>query len=231
MPDGDGAADQRAAHPVLEAVCVMHAPVSDRGKGDTAIDKRAVPGPVAVATLGLAGDTQFDTANHGGRDQALYAYAGEDKDFWAGELARPLTAGVFGENLVTRGVDVTGAVLGERWVVGDPAGGQPVVLEVSMPRVPCATFQAWLGEAHWVKRFTDAARPGAYLRVLTGGLLRAGDPVAVVDRPAHGVTIGEVFRPRRVDPDRLRAAIAGDDVPATLVAWVTDALRLGPVRP
>src|SRR5690348_18353082 len=74
----------------------------------TAIGKWPVTGPVQAGPLGLAGDETGDTANHGGRDQALYAYAREDLDFWTERLGRELRDGQFGENLTTAGLDVTG---------------------------------------------------------------------------------------------------------------------------
>jgi MOSC domain-containing protein YiiM len=155
----------------------------------TAIDKRPVPGPVRARALGLEGDQQANRKYHGGVDQAVYAYAREDLDFWAAELGRDLPPGRFAaENLTTLGVDVTGAVIGERWRVGT------VEFEVSTPRTPCAVFQAYLQEKAWVKRFTAGGRPGAYLRVLTDGVLAAGDEVVLLSRPDHGVTIGETFR-------------------------------------
>ncbi len=84
----------------------------------TGIDKRPVDGPVMVTParakglgmVGLAGDRVYDVRNHGGPDQAVYAYAREDLDFWATELARPLPNGVFGENLTTEGIDVNAAL-------------------------------------------------------------------------------------------------------------------------
>ena len=51
--------------------------------GMSSIDKRAAQGRVAVRHLGLDGDSQSDTANHGGPEQAVYAYAMEDLDDWA----------------------------------------------------------------------------------------------------------------------------------------------------
>ncbi|MDQ1641257.1 MAG: hypothetical protein QOJ90_608, partial [Actinomycetota bacterium] len=118
----------------------------------TAIDKRPVDGRVAVsvpghAGVGLAGDQIYDREYHGGPDQAIYAYAAEDRAWWAAELGREIAAGAFGENLTTEGVDVTGAVIGERWQIG--ADG--LVLEVTAPRIPCRTFQGWMDEPHWVK--------------------------------------------------------------------------------
>ncbi len=172
----------------------------------TGIDKRPVDGPVMVTPprakglgmVGLAGDRVYDVRNHGGPDQAVYAYAREDLDFWAAELGRPLGNGVFGENLTTEGIDVNGALIGERWRTGPE-----VILEASCPRIPCGTFQGWLAQGGWIKRFTQAARPGAYFRVIEPGEIRAGDTVEIVHRPDHDVTIEVVFRAVTLEPDLL----------------------------
>ena len=62
------------------------------------------PGPMGDGTVGLAGDRVYDVRNHGGTDQAVYAYAREDLDGWATEMGLALRNGVFGENLTTAGV-------------------------------------------------------------------------------------------------------------------------------
>lgn len=157
-------------------------------QGRSAIDKRPQTGRVTVTTLGLAVDEQADRRHHGGVDKALYAVAREELDWWSEELGRPLRNGQFGDNLTTRGVEVDDAVIGERWRVGT------TLLEVSMPRQPCSTFQGFMGEPRWVKRFTQHARPGAYLRVLEPGDIGAGDDVELVSRPPDGVTIADMFR-------------------------------------
>jgi MOSC domain-containing protein YiiM len=175
--------------------------------GVSSIDKRAVDGRVPVRALGLAGDSQSDTQNHGGVDQAVYAYALEDLDDWAGVLGRDLRPGQFGENLSTRGVDVTGALIGETWRIGT------TLLQVSRPRFPCVVFQNWLGEPHWVKRFTDGGRPGAYLRVLEEGELGAGDDIVIESRPDHDVTIGLVFRAKTTDRSLIPRMLAAHDLP------------------
>ncbi|MDQ1603806.1 MAG: hypothetical protein QOE01_1651 [Actinomycetota bacterium] len=188
-------------HPRIHSVNVVHDLVPDvRGDLDrTAIDKRPRAGRIPVHSLGVDGDVQYDRRHHGGRDQAVYAYAREDAGWWSTELGYDVPPGRFGENLSTVGVDVTGAVIGERWRVGDDG----VVLEVTSPRIPCSTFQGWMDEAHWVKRFTEHGAPGAYLRVLEPGTVGAGDDVAVPDRPEHGVTVGDVFALRLVPDARL----------------------------
>ncbi|MEV4138200.1 MOSC domain-containing protein [Dactylosporangium sp. NPDC049742] len=182
----------------------------------TGIDKRPVEGPVLVlvpgpegtAPTGIAGDVVCDLRVHGGPDKAVYAYAREDLDRWERELGRKLTGGVFGENLTTTGLDVTGARIGERWRIGGE-----VLLEVASPRIPCRTFAGWLDEKGWIKRFTDQAEPGAYLRVLRPGTIRAGDPIEVVHSPRHDVTIGLAFRALTAEPALLPRLLAADELP------------------
>ncbi|MER5401412.1 MOSC domain-containing protein [Streptomyces sp. NPDC002599] len=172
-------------------------PYTDQPEGVTGIDKRPVDGPVRVTApgpkgtggSGLAGDTVCHLRHHGGDDQAVYAVAREDLDDWERELGRTLPNGGFGENLTTLGLDVSGALIGERWRMGSG-----LVLEVTCGRIPCRTFQEHLGEKGWVRRFTHRGAPGAYLRVIEPGEIRSGDPVEIVHRPVHDVTVALQFR-------------------------------------
>ncbi|WP_369800500.1 MOSC domain-containing protein [Alloactinosynnema sp. L-07] len=181
--------------------------------GRSAIDKRPVEHAVAInapggpGRSGVAGDEICDIDNHGGPDQAVYAYAREDLDRWQTELATPLPSGVFGENLTTVGMDVTGAEVGEQWRIGD------LLLQVTVPRIPCRTFAVWLDQQGWVKTFTQRAVPGAYLKVLNPGEVAAGDEITVVRRPGHGVTMGLAFRAITLEPDLLPRLLDADDLP------------------
>ncbi|TDU76497.1 MOSC domain-containing protein YiiM [Streptomyces sp. KS 21] len=184
---------------------------TDAPGGFTGIGKRPAPGPVRVSApgpkgiggSGLEGDAVCDLRHHGGDHQAVYAYAREDLDWWEGELDRELPAGLFGENLTTSGVDVTGALLGERWRIGSE-----LVLEVASARIPCRTFQGALGEKAWVRRYTQAARPGAYLRVVQEGPVSPGDGIEVVHRPDHDVTVELWFRAFTTDRSLLPRTLA-----------------------
>jgi MOSC domain-containing protein YiiM len=183
--------------------------------GTTGIDKRPVlesievrdPG-TAEGGSGLVGDEVCDRRRHGGTDQAVYAFAMEDLRDWSAELGRDVPPGLFGENLTTAGLAVTDALIGERWQVGDQ-----VVLEVSAPRIPCRTFAATMDLPGWVKTFTAKAVPGAYLRVLRPGLVRAGDEITVLDRPDHDVTIGMTFRALTLEPELLPRLLVADALP------------------
>ncbi|MFE2555315.1 MOSC domain-containing protein [Streptomyces sp. NPDC059352] len=187
---------------------------TESATGMTGIDKRPVAGPVrieapgapGVGASGVAGDAVCDLRFHGGDDRAAYAFAREDMDLWERELGRELANGCFGENLTTLGLDVNGALIGERWRIGED-----VVLEVTGGRIPCRTFAGFLGEKGWVRRFTQStAGPGALLRVIVPGEVRAGDPITVVHRPDHDVTVALLHRAataeRELLPDTLVAA-------------------------
>ena len=183
---------------------------------ETAIDKRAVGGAVWVRApgptkgdSGLEGDAIGDKEHHGGNDQAVYAFAREDLDCWEAELGRALTDGSFGENLTTVGVDPNQALIGERWQVG-----AQLLLQVTSPRIPCKTFASRMGERGWARRFTEAGRPGAYLRVVHPGPVSAGDAITIARRPSHGVDITTALYALTIRPRLLPELLAaGDDLP------------------
>jgi MOSC domain-containing protein YiiM len=68
----------------------------------------------------------------------------------------------------------------------------------------------------WVKRFTERAVPGAYLRVVAEGEIRAADPVTVIARPDHDVTIGVTFRALTLEPDLLPRLLDAAALPTAL---------------
>ena len=170
----------------VEAVCVVHEIVAGYYH-PTAIDKRPVTGPVAVGRLGPEGDRHIDRA-HGGLDAAVYVYADEDATYVGGMLDRDLPPGLLGENVRTRGLDVTGARLGERWWLGEPGVG--VLLEVRKPRTPCHNFSLRMGVDGFHVEFNRTGRVGAMCQVVEPGVVSAGDPVILDHRPDHDVSIG-----------------------------------------
>ncbi|HEY1099858.1 MAG TPA: MOSC domain-containing protein [Myxococcota bacterium] len=177
--------------PRLIAACVVARLHDDAGTvGTTAIDKRPVDGAVKVGKLGLYADVQADRKHHGGEDKAVYAYSEEDADWWAEQLGREIPPGLFGENLRVSGLDASNPVIGERWRIGS------AVLEVTLPRTPCATFARWMGSDGdgWVRRFSEARRLGTYLRVVETGSVRAGDAIEVIPAPAGSPTILDIYR-------------------------------------
>jgi MOSC domain-containing protein YiiM len=184
---------------------------------DSAIVKPAVSGPVAARGVNLEGDEQADRVNHGGPDQAVYAYASEDAAWWSGLIHRELGPGAFGENLTLEGVDVSRARIGERWRIGS------VELRVAGPRVPCFKLEANIRVTGFMKAFLHGGRPGAYLAIAEEGVLEAGDAVEIVHRPDHAVTVSLVIQALLIDRARLpELEPARPDMLPKLAGWYED---------
>lgn len=182
----------------------------------SAIWKSPVSGRVAVRGINLEGDIQADRKAHGGPDKAVYAYASEDIKWWESQIGRSLPHGVFGENLTTEGIEVNQALVGELWEIGS------VVLEVSEPRVPCWRLGVRMDDKQFPRYFTEALRPGTYLRIVVEGELAAGDEIRVTERPDHNLTVQDVFRIYTHDHDEIERLL---DVPQLSEAWRQWALR------
>ena len=166
---------------------------------ETAIEKRPVGGPVRITASGVEGNACADARNHGDEFMRVYAYSVEDYRWWGDQLGAELGPGHFGEQLTTEGVDLNAAVVGETWRVGSAR------LQIAHVRIPCQTFKGWMDHTghdatSWVRRFAAAARPGPYFRVLEEGTVEAGDPIVVLDRPGHGVTVATMFKALLTEP-------------------------------
>lgn len=180
----------------------------------TGIDKQpaesifvSAPGPNYGDGSGVEGDFIGDDQHHGGADKAVYAFAREELDFWQDQLGRGLSNGSFGENLTTQGIDLASLVINQRLRIGD------AVLEVSVPRSPCATFAAWLEEKGWVKTFTERGDCGAYFRIVTLGKISPEDKIFLQDAPAHGVTMAEAFAVKMGSKDNLEKVVNAQCLP------------------
>ena len=187
----------------------------------TAIFKRPVEGRVAARGVNLAGDDQADRSVHGGPDKAVYAYASEEIAIWEAELHRDLGPAPFGENLTTEGIDVSGALIGERWRIGT------TLLEVVQPRLPCFKLGLRIGDPAFLKRFVFASRPGAYLRIVEEGELRAGDAIEVdvAALPEHGVSVRMVFDAALVDDSLIPQVLEARTLLPSLRTWLSSRLE------
>ncbi|SIQ75602.1 MOSC domain-containing protein YiiM [Rhizobium sp. RU20A] len=164
------------------AVCIGQARKLPGKSYKTGIAKAPVTGPVMLDSEGLVGDAIINRKHHGGPEQAVYIEGGETLAWWAQELGRALEPGTFGENLVISGLDNRDVAIGDRFTIGD------VILEATSARSPCATFAAHMDDPMMVKRYLKAERPGIYTRVISGGMLEAGQNVTYA--PFAGERIG-----------------------------------------
>lgn len=158
--------------------------------GVSGIFKIPSAAPVQITRDGLSGDVISDKENHGGPDQAVYIYGARDYAWWSEALGQPLAPGTFGENLTVSDLESAPLCIGDHLQVGE------VVLEITAPRIPCATLAARMSDPLFVKRFKEAERPGLYCRVIQPGVVRAGDPVTVTlaQSGPDAVTVVEMFR-------------------------------------
>jgi MOSC domain-containing protein YiiM len=185
----------------------------------SSIWKSPVDRRVAVRGVNVEGDDQADREVHGGPDKAVYAYALEDVRFWERELGRALELAAVGENLTTEHIDVTGAVVGARWAIGSAE------FEVSEPRAPCWKLAHKMDDPTFIRRFTKAGRPGAYLRIVREGEIGAGDEIRILSTPAHRMTVGDVFRIYSRDRDEVAKLVAIPELSQSWRSWAERKLR------
>lgn len=154
----------------------------------TGIYKSPVQGSVQVTKLGLEGDHIENKKHHGGPDQAIYIYGGADYTWWEHELGNEIQPGTFGENLTISDLESGTFNVGDLLHIGG------ATLEVSMPRIPCATFAARMGDTAWVKKFRQAERPGFYCRVKREGVIQVGDAVALEKFQGETISIQQLYQ-------------------------------------
>lgn len=186
----------------------------------TSIWKHAVEGRVAVRGVNVDGDAQADRRVHGGEDKAVYAYAAEDYTWWSEGLSRELTPGTFGENITTHGIDLSEAVVGQRWRIAD------TLLEVSQPRLPCFKLGMRMGDHEFAGRFEAARRYGTYLRIIEQGGIGAGDEIEVFDPPQHALTTTEIGAGYpHPDSELIKRMLSVPELPESWRSWAGRARR------
>jgi MOSC domain-containing protein YiiM len=179
----------------------------------TGIFKSPVEGSVEVKLFNLAGDGQADLTVHGGRDKAIYAYSQEHYGHWTKELGvDTLEDAQFGENLTVAGLSENEVVIGDSYKVGT------AIVTVTQPRLPCFKLGIRIGDKSFPRRFLDSGRLGMYLRVVEEGALQCGDTFDLIDRPAHGITLHDLWR--TIFHDDGDAKLALEQLPHLDAGWL-----------
>lgn len=182
----------------VNITAIVHEEEWTGSEGRTGIDKRGVPGRVVFEHEQVANDVIIDRSAHGGYDQAVYAYAREDTDWWEKEIGIEIDNGRFGENLTTEGIDVNASLIGEQWQIGS------VILEVSQPRIPCRVFAGFWQRPTLIKEFMAAVRPGVYLRIIQEGEIGTGDAIEIIHLPKHAITVGDLFAAKNGERSKIQ---------------------------
>ena len=156
----------------------------------SAIGKHPVLGPVRIGRLGLAGDMQVDKRHHGGPEMAVHIYPLAHHPFWRRTMGdHPLLGdpGAFGSNVAIEGLDETLVRLGERFRLGS------ALLEISQPRMPCATIERRFQRKGMVAAILASGRCGWYFRVIEEGEAMAGDNLESIPDTGAPHTIRTAF--------------------------------------
>ncbi|NNC66852.1 MAG: MOSC domain-containing protein [Gammaproteobacteria bacterium] len=182
----------------------------------SAIWKSPVTGRIAARGVNLDGDDQADRVAHGGYNKAVYAYAIEDIAWWEQQVGQTIHYGVFGENVTTHGISVNEALVGERWEVGT------TILEVSEPRIPCWRLGVRMEDKTFPRQFTQALRPGSYLRIIVEGDIGANDEINVIAKPDHDLSVRDVFRIFTHNREEFARILEVEQMSADWKRWATD---------
>lgn len=177
----------------------------------TGIYNQPVSGPRMARRLNIDGDGQADLAAHGGVDKAVYAFPIEHYAFYRDRFSQvpsvdaSIAYGYFGENLTTAGLVEREVRIGDRFQIGD------ALLEVSQPRSPCFKLGVKVGDRAVIKTMRESRFTGFYLRVVSEGVLEAGQTIDRVGRAADAPTVEEIHTLLFFDksnPAELRRAVA-----------------------
>lgn len=198
----------------VDAVLTGH--VVPFGGKTSAIAKTVVDGARRISVLGIAGDAQADLSVHGGLDKAVHHYPKDHYRFW-GETLGPLDVlaapGAFGENISSEGLIESQVCIGDRFRLGT------AIVEIAQGRQPCWKQGHRLNNPGVVTKMIETAKCGWYYRVIEVGDVKAGDDLALLERPHGEWTIERV----------IRLLIGGEgkrDLPATRALATLDRLAI-----
>ncbi|MGX7678861.1 MOSC domain-containing protein [Jatrophihabitans sp. DSM 45814] len=180
----------------------------------TGIWKSAVPGPRMARRLNLDGDGQGDLAGHGGENRAVFVYQIQSYDYWQQHFGRnDFEFGQFGENFTVDGLPDSQVCVGDRYRIGTAE------FEVTQPRVTCFRVAMRLGVPDMPSLLVSHHRPGFYFRVITEGIVEAGDEIVKTASGPQEISVADMdallYLPDR-DTDLLRRAL---EIPALSPGW------------
>ena len=81
------------------------------------------------------------------------------------------------------------------------------------------------------RRFAEALRPGAYLRIVVEGEVGAGDEIRVVERPDEDLTIRDVLRIYTRDRHEVARLLGVPRMSESWRRWANDLLQKAADRP
>lgn len=153
----------------------------------TGVWKRPVTGPRTVRRLNVDGDGQGDLKGHGGPHRAVLVYQLDSYRYWQEHLERDdFVHGQFGENFTVEGLPDDEVCIGDQYRIGE------ALFEVTQPRVTCYRVGLRMNEPQMPALLVAHGRPGFYLKVLTEGVVEAGDEIVRTRTGPEAMTVREI---------------------------------------
>jgi MOSC domain-containing protein YiiM len=147
--------------------------------------KRPVPRAM-LRSENFDGDGQADIVNHGGADKAVCIYPFDHYAYWEKTLGRRLSPGAFSENLTVSGALETNVCIGDVFRTGG------AMVQTSQPRMPCSKLAGRNDERLLTRWVAQTGYTGFYMRVLSEGMVAAGDLFECVERHPDRISIADV---------------------------------------
>ena len=178
--------------------------------------KRPVPGPLVVLGDRIEGDSFADPKYHGTVDSVLYAYGMTSIMDFLQRIGRDsYEPGALGENLTLDQLDEFEVSVGDTFQIGE------VVVQASLPRIPCAKVDIRMQHAQGRLQMEKSGRSGVYLRVLTPGKIKMDDEFFRLTQAKIQLKISDVYRrivnKERVSAKDLEIARANGALPARFI--------------
>ncbi len=178
--------------------------------------KKPIAGPLIVHRDRVEGDSFANPNFHGTMDSVLYAYSLPSVMEFLKRIGRDsYEPGALGENLTLDQLDEFEVSVGDTFQVGE------VVVQASLPRIPCAKVDLRMQHAEGRVQMEKSGRSGVYLRVLTPGKIKMGDEFVRLTQAKVQLKISDVYRrivnKERVSEKDLELARANGALPARFI--------------
>lgn len=177
------------------------------------IFKAATDQPCHVGKLGVQGDGQGDTVNHGGTDKAVCAYFALRYPFWQEQFGQPFPNGSFGENFTLTDWVEEDLYIGDMITVGG------ATLQVSQPRQPCFKLGLRNELPSLPAQAALTGYTGFYFRVIEEGEVKQGDRFTIVERNTRQITIAEANRVMHRDKEDIASIEKLLELPELALSW------------
>ena len=156
---------------------------------ETGLYKKPVSNGIALGFEDVENDSVVDRRYHGGKDMACYLFGKNNYQYFTDLYPKAdWEIGMFGENITLDYLNESELNIGDIYQFGEAE------IQIAQPRLPCSKFGYRLGSPSAIKAFADADLPGAYVRGLKKGTVKAGDEMVLIENQTQKLSLLELYR-------------------------------------